>query len=122
MLKPIGWWIETRTDETLPAPQELVIELPVDERSALTKYLADGLPLIQYRGYSWCRFGCGIQHSEMGSWDLTDGVWVWPQGRRQSLRQAQRAPSRAYSLSIVRNSLLPTLTAPGAAGCSTPAQ
>ena|ERR1700722_831264 len=80
MLKPIGWWIETLTNEELPAPQELVTDIPSDERGALTRYLANGLPLIQYRGYSWCRFGCGIDDLKMGSWDFTDGIWVWPEG------------------------------------------
>jgi len=80
VLKPIGLWIETLTDEDFPAPQELVGELPNETRAALVQYLATGLPLIHYRGYSWCRFACGIEHSRMGSWDLTDGVWVWPQG------------------------------------------
>jgi hypothetical protein len=23
---------------------------------------------------------CGIEHSMMGDSDLTDGIWVWPQG------------------------------------------
>jgi len=31
-------------------------------------------------GYSYCRFDCGIPDCEMGSIDLYDGVWVWPQG------------------------------------------
>ena len=80
MLKPIGWWIETLADEKLPAPQEFVGELLSERRTALANYLSDGLRLIQYRGYSWCRFACGVARSKMGSWDITDGVWVWPEG------------------------------------------
>lgn len=83
MLKPIGLWIQTLADEDFPAPQELAGELPNETRAALVQYLATGLPLIKYRGYSWCRFDCGIEHSRMGRWDLTDGLWVWPEGLSQ---------------------------------------
>ena len=31
-------------------------------------------------GYSFCRFACGTPDEEMGSIDLYDGVWVWPEG------------------------------------------
>lgn len=80
MLKAVGWWISSLMDEGLPAPQEFVGELPRETRMQLTRHLNRGLHLVQYRGYSWCRFGCGIKDFEMGSWDLTDGLWVWPQG------------------------------------------
>src|SRR4051812_17721554 len=80
MLKALGWWITSLADESLPAPQEVVGELPWRDRMCLTEYLDKGLHLVQYRGDSWCRFDCGIKDSRMGSWDLTDGTWVWPQG------------------------------------------
>jgi hypothetical protein len=80
MLKPIGWWIETVADENFPAPQELTSKVPVQGKTKLADYLGRGLRLIQYRGYSWCRFVCGIEDNKMGSWDLTDGIWVWPEG------------------------------------------
>ena len=80
MLKAVGFWITSLADEDLPAPQELVGELPWEVRMTLGRYLTNGLHLVQSRGYSWCRFECGIKDSGMGSWDLTDGTWVWPQG------------------------------------------
>jgi hypothetical protein len=80
MLKAVGWWITSLADASLPAPQELVGELPWQSRIRLTQYLDNGLHLVQGRGHSWCRFSCGIKDSRMGSWDLTDGHWVWPQG------------------------------------------
>ena len=80
MLKAIGLWIQTLADEERPAPQELVGQLPSQVRTALASYLSGGLRLVQCRGYSWCRFECGAKDSEMGSWDLTDGTWVWPEG------------------------------------------
>lgn len=80
MLKLIGYWIRTLDDEQCPAPQELVGELTSEVRAALVGYLAGGLRLIQYRGYSWCRFDCGVEYQKLGSWELTDGTWVWPEG------------------------------------------
>jgi len=80
MLKVIGLWINTLVDQQLPVPQELVGVLPSEVRTRLVDYLASGLPLVGYRGCSWCRFACGIDSSKMGSWDLTDGIWVWPEG------------------------------------------
>ncbi len=80
MLKAVGWWITSLADEDLPAPQELVGELPWEVRRGLARYLDKGLHLVQCRGYSWCRFDCGVKDSRMGSWDMTDGTWVWPQG------------------------------------------
>lgn len=80
MLRVVGWWVMNLTEADLPAPQELVGDLSPTIRAALTKHLASGLRHVQYRGYSWCRFCCGIADSRMGSWDLTDGVWVWPEG------------------------------------------
>ena len=80
MLRPIGWWSESLADEELPAPQELMGPQAAEVTAGLARYLASGFPLIEYRGFSWCRFLCGIDHSKMGRCDLTDGVWVWPEG------------------------------------------
>jgi hypothetical protein len=54
--------------------------MPADERQTLVAYLRAGRVHKSYLGYSWCRFGCGIEWTRMGSRDLTDGSWVWPQG------------------------------------------
>jgi hypothetical protein len=43
-------------------------------------YLRAGQEWIQFRGWSYCRFNCGIAPSALGDRDLTDGVWVWPEG------------------------------------------
>jgi hypothetical protein len=80
MLSSLGYWIQDLWDEELPAPQELVAPKPHTDAAALTSYLDAGVPCEQYRGRSWCRFGCDEAALDMGSCDLTDGVWVWPQG------------------------------------------
>ena len=52
----------------------------IAERQLVADYLRSGHRTDSYMGYSWCRFGCGIDSSEMGTSDLSDGVWLWPEG------------------------------------------
>jgi hypothetical protein len=51
-----------------------------DERSQLAQYLRAGHRCCSYLGFSFCRFECGIARNRMGSGDLTDGTWIWPEG------------------------------------------
>jgi len=60
--------------------------LPDSTRELLAAYLDSGQVYEKYRGYSSCRFGCGIDHSLMGANDLTDGKWVWPEGLSHYIR------------------------------------
>jgi hypothetical protein len=43
-------------------------------------YLRAGRVWISFNGWSYCRFGCGIDPRALGDSDLTDGEWVWPEG------------------------------------------
>jgi len=81
-LNLIGYWIRDLKDEEFCAPQEVVGNLPPNVRTKLGEYLDAGATdsLSSQRGYSWCRFFCGIPREQMGSRELTDGQWVWPQG------------------------------------------
>ena len=87
MLKGIGFWISGVNDERLPAPQELVGYMPAGERDRIATYLEAGMTYESYLGYSWCRFGCGVDWTRMGSRDLTDGSWVWPEGLPHYIRE-----------------------------------
>jgi hypothetical protein len=77
LLTAVGYWITSLNDDSLFPPQEFVRTSP---SAGVASYLRSGETYEQYRGHSWCRFGCGIPHDEMGSRDLTDGTWVWPEG------------------------------------------
>ncbi|MCA8914742.1 MAG: hypothetical protein KDB90_04955 [Planctomycetes bacterium] len=80
-LKRIGYWFETPgVDSKYPLPQVLQTEYSTEQRNRLSQYLREGSRINQYRGYSWCRFGCGECDEKMGSAELTDGTWVWPEG------------------------------------------
>jgi hypothetical protein len=67
-------------DDRFPLPQELVAEMPAIRSEAVCNYLSKGKQFETYRGYSWCRFHCGIHYEKMGSREYTDGKWVWPEG------------------------------------------
>jgi hypothetical protein len=72
--KLVGYW-DPPDPRTLVAPDFYGSELPL-----VIRYLQSGQPIMDYLGYSYCRFSCGIPNCEMGASDLTDGEWVWPEG------------------------------------------
>ena len=51
-----------------------------DVKSKIVHYLKSGNVFLPSLGYSYCRFRCGVSSFEMGTRDLTDGVWMWPEG------------------------------------------
>jgi len=88
MTRVIGYWIRNLKDEEFCAPQEVVGNLPREVRSKLADYLDGGSidPLNSQCGYSWCRFFCGVSNERMGSKELTDGFWSWPEGLSHYVR------------------------------------
>jgi hypothetical protein len=87
MLKAIGYWMTGLDDELQPAPQELVGEMPAEHRGRLIAYLAAGMIHEQYLGYTWCRVGCQIDPAQLGTKELSDGTWVWPEGLAHYVRE-----------------------------------
>ena len=78
-LRAIGFW--KGSDAWLADPAVIVRRLgrrQVDVEVAA--YLRGGHVLNVYRGYSSCRFRCGVASELMGHADLTDGTWLWPEG------------------------------------------
>lgn len=85
-MRMIGYWMDDLREEGLCLPQELVGDLHPGVRAYLAEYLDSGTPFQVYLGYSWCRFSCGVLHEKMGSGELTDGVWAWPEGLSHYVR------------------------------------
>jgi hypothetical protein len=86
-LKAIGFWLANEnwvTDRAsdLPDPRRLRWRgWRAHERPAILNYLRTGWAAAAYAGFSYCRFRlCLTPPPRMGSRDLTDGEWVWPQG------------------------------------------
>jgi hypothetical protein len=79
-LRAIGFWFNEAAPGPYPRPQDLVGRWPAARRRAVIAYLEAGATFEAYPAWSFCRFGCGIAGRAMGRRDLTDGVWVWPEG------------------------------------------
>jgi hypothetical protein len=88
-MRLIGYWIRDLKDEEFCAPQEVVGDMPQDVRTKVADYL-DNAAVDHWhtqRGFSWCRFFCGIPFQRMGCSELTDGRWRWPQGLSHYVRE-----------------------------------
>lgn len=80
-LKAIGYWREPEfpEGERLPEPQDMVDpHWRPDERVLIGSYLRTGKVAQQWKGFAVCRL-CAPS-TGLGSCDLTDGEWVWPEG------------------------------------------
>ena len=63
----------------LPLPGEWVDDSwSLVERAKVVTYLKGAGMIEGWMGGSWCRFGC--RDLDMGSTDLSDGTYVWPEG------------------------------------------
>lgn len=74
-LQRLGYWGDR--DSGLPSPTALVDDSWDEaERDLVTNHLARGFVARAYMGRAACRI-CGEQ---IGSLELTDGVYIWPEG------------------------------------------
>jgi hypothetical protein len=81
MLKLVGYWSECAADIRWIHPRLLVDPAWESEnRPLIVDYLRRGVRLNEDLGYSFCRFQDGPPDSAMGNAELTDGVWIWPEG------------------------------------------
>lgn len=72
----IGYWRSEGTTEW-PDPVDFVDSTwDADERDLVVDHLSRGFVVRAYMGYSPCRI-CGINN---GALELSDGVYVWPDG------------------------------------------
>ena len=84
-LKSIGFWRDDDSD-VLIHPKELVGEYINDDKEKLSRYLDTGIIVNSYFGFSHCRFICDESETNMGASDLTDGIWMWPEGLSHYVR------------------------------------
>jgi hypothetical protein len=79
----------------------------------LLTYLRQGRELAAWRGLSYCRLQCGIDDSEMGHRDFTDGTWVWPEGLVHYVeRHRVRLPREFSDIARARGGMVPDVILP----------
>lgn len=105
-LKGVGYWAG-RDNPYLPHPKFLVDpEWHQGERNQIIEYLQSGHSCSQWRGFSYCRFKCGIDDWHMGYRDLTDGEWIWPEGLAHYVEKHQIRLPDSFVASMQKNSWL----------------
>jgi hypothetical protein len=81
LLQHIGYWYQPLGEVEGVDPRLLVDpSWAGGDLRRVIGYLKAGHVLFSSMGFSWCRFRCGIRDRKLGYHDLTDGVWVWPEG------------------------------------------
>lgn len=86
-VKAIGFW-KSEDEPHFPHPKTFQIEdWNLEERARVIKHLKNGETIRYSRGSSWCRFHCGEKN--MGSADLTDGYYLYPEGLVHYLEKHQ---------------------------------
>lgn len=72
----IGYWRSERSPQW-PDPRSLVdLDWDADDRLKMASYVRRGFVARRYLGMSVCRI-CG---ERFGSLELSDGVYLWPDG------------------------------------------
>lgn len=75
-LTRIGYWA-SESDDRWPDVRTMVDPtMDEDTRDTVAHYLRHGLVTVTFMGYSSCRI-CGAQNGDL---ELSDGVYVWPDG------------------------------------------
>ncbi len=80
-LKQVGFW-RSGEQPHLPRPEKYVDHTwDPEERKWVISYF-DACYFTPYfqAGVSWCRMGCADIPADIGSQNLTDGTWIFPEG------------------------------------------
>lgn len=81
------------------------------EQQQVLTYLRQGRRLMEWMGYSWCRFACGISEASMGTSDVTDGTYIWPEALPHYLECHQVRLPAAFVEHVLQQSCFPQATA-----------
>ena len=77
----------------------------------LAAYLRAGRVVVAWHGYARCRFRCWTPRRKLGSSDLTDGVYIWPEGLAHYVEKHHVKPPAGF-LHHVREQLRQRAAAP----------
>jgi hypothetical protein len=93
----VGYW-RSPENPNLPHPGDFADASWDDaERQKVVEYLdhAYQIPMCSC-GPSWCRMGCAGVPGDIGTQDLTDGVWLFPEGLVHYVRHHEVRPPEAF--------------------------
>ena len=93
----VGYW-RSPEEPDLPHPGDFVdASWDATERRKVIEYLDDAYQISMFSfGPSWCRMGCAGVPEDIGTEDLTDGVWLFPEGLVHYVRHHAVRPSEAF--------------------------
>ena len=88
-LRRLGYWLGPDAPGWPDVGRFVDAEWDADVRAEVWSYVRAGFPARAYLGPSMCRF-CG---EAVGSLELSDGVFIWPEGLAHYVREhAVRLP------------------------------
>ena len=93
----VGYWRSPEQPD-LPHPGDFVdASWDAGERRRVIEYLdhAYQIPMLSF-GPSWCRMGCAGFPKDIGTQDLTDGVWLFPEGLVHYVRHHAVRPPETF--------------------------
>lgn len=103
-MKRVGFWKGSLFDG-LPDPRRLVdVTWDPHERALVVAYLKAGREANAFFGYSHCRFECGKQDRDLGCHDLTDDVYVWPEGYAHYIEDHGVRPPADFVAHVMKRS------------------
>jgi hypothetical protein len=93
----VGYWRAPEQPD-LPHPGDFVdASWDAEERRKVIEYLDDAYQISMFSfGPSWCRMGCAGFPKDIGTQDLTDGVWLFPEGLVHYVRHHAVRPAEAF--------------------------
>ena len=100
----VGYW-RSPEEPNLPHPGDFVdASWDAAERRKVIEYLDHAYQIPMFScGPSWCRMGCAAVPKDIGTQDLTDGVWLFPEGLVHYVRHhAVRPPEPSWTTSGAR--------------------
>ena len=103
VLNRVGYWNEREDDETYIEAGAITGWWDPDIKPRVVRYLDSGRVAFEYLGYSWCRFNCGIPDERMGTRDLTDGRWIWPEGLSHYVKEHDVRQPEPFIETMERN-------------------
>jgi hypothetical protein len=98
LLRRIGYW-KAEFRDGYPAPQWIADQAEASDSQRVAAYLESGWAASWSPGLSWCRFGCGY----CGASELSDGVWLWPDGLVHYVREHHVALPAEFIVHVRQN-------------------